>query len=37
MGKEVVLEFQHSGVPFVIIERDPDSSELGRDDSIIFV
>jgi voltage-gated potassium channel len=37
VGKEVALEFQHSEVPFVIIERDPDNSELGRDDSIIFV
>lgn len=31
------MEFRHSTVAFVIIERDPDSSELGRDDSIIIV
>lgn len=37
VGKEVALEFQHAGVPFVIIERDPENSELGRDESILFV
>jgi voltage-gated potassium channel len=37
VGKEVALEFKHAGVPFVIIERDPDNSELGRDESILFV
>jgi voltage-gated potassium channel len=37
VGKEVALEFKHSDVPFVIIERDPDKSELGRDESIILV
>ena len=37
VGREVALEFQHAGVPFVIVERDPDGSELGRDESILFV
>jgi voltage-gated potassium channel len=37
VGKEVALEFRHAGVPFVVIERNPRDSELGRDESIIFV
>ena len=37
VGKEVAMEFQREGVPFLIIERDPDQSELGRDESIIFL
>ena len=37
VGKEVALEFQHAGVPFVLIERDPENSEQGRDESILFL
>ncbi|MDA0745764.1 MAG: potassium channel protein [bacterium] len=37
VGKEVALELQQAGVPFVIIDRDPEASELGRDESILFV
>ncbi|HAA76203.1 TPA: hypothetical protein DCE37_13890 [Candidatus Latescibacteria bacterium] len=37
MGKEVALKFLAAGVPFVIIEQDPEISELGRDESILFV
>jgi voltage-gated potassium channel len=36
-GKEVAMEFQREGVPFLIIERDSEELELGRDDSIIFL
>ncbi len=37
VGKEVALEFQREGVPFLIIERNPEESELARDDSIVFL
>lgn len=37
VGKEVALKFLAAGVPFVIIEQDPEISELGRDESILFV
>ncbi len=37
VGKQVALEFRQAGVPFVIVERDPEHSELGRDESVLFV
>lgn len=37
VGKEVAAEFKAAGVPFVMIERDPENSELSRDESILFV
>ena len=37
VGKEVALELKHAGVPFVVIEQDPESSELGKDESTLFV
>jgi voltage-gated potassium channel len=37
VGKEVALEFQREGVPFLIIERNPDASELARDESVVFL
>jgi voltage-gated potassium channel len=37
VGKEVALEFRHAGVPFVVIDQDPMRSELGRDESILFL
>lgn len=37
VGKEVALEFKRSGVPFVVVERDPGGSELSRDESILVV
>jgi voltage-gated potassium channel len=37
VGKEVALEFQREGVPFLIIERNPEESELARDESIVFL
>lgn len=37
VGKEVALEFKNSDVPFLIIDRSPEESELGRDEDIIFL
>ena len=37
VGKEVALEFKQAGVPFVMVDRDPRHSELGRDESVLFV
>lgn len=37
VGKEVAVEFKRMGVPFLIIERDIEQSELGRDESILFL
>ena len=37
VGKEVALEFRHAGVPFVVIDQDPSGSELGRDESTLFL
>jgi len=37
MGREVALEFKRSKVKFLIIDRDPEQSELARDESIVFV
>ena len=37
VGKEVAMEFRREGVPFLIIERNPEESELGRDEDVIFL
>ena len=37
IGREVVHEFQRAGTPFVVIERDPQHSELADDDAIPFI
>lgn len=37
VGREVVGEFQYAGTPFVVIERDPEHSELPADEGIIVV
>ncbi|MCZ6633179.1 MAG: NAD-binding protein [bacterium] len=37
VGKEVAMEFKEAGVPFLIIEMDPEHSELGKDESILFL
>ena len=37
VGKEVALEFRHAGVPFVVIDQDPSGSELGQDESMLFL
>jgi voltage-gated potassium channel len=36
-GREVVLEFQRSKVKFVVIDVNPEESELARDESILFI
>lgn len=30
-------EFRHANKPFVIVERNPEESEVGRDESVLFV
>jgi voltage-gated potassium channel len=37
VGREIVLEFKRVGVPFVVIEKAPEHSELVRDTSILFI
>lgn len=37
VGREAVRELQRSGARFVVVDRDPDESELSRDDSILLV
>jgi voltage-gated potassium channel len=37
MGREVALEFRRSKVKFLIVDLDPEQSELSRDESIVFV
>jgi len=37
MGREVALEFKRSKVKFLIIDKNPEQSELARDESIVFV
>jgi voltage-gated potassium channel len=37
VGKEVAEEFRHANKPFVIVERNPEESEMGRDESVLFV
>ena len=37
VGKEVAQELKQAGMPFVIVDKDPDHSELGRDETVLFV
>lgn len=37
IGREVALEFQRVGERFIIIDKDPDSSEMAGDQSVLFV
>lgn len=37
LGREVALEFKRSRVKYLIIDLDPENSELSRDESILFV
>jgi voltage-gated potassium channel len=37
VGREVALEFKRSRVRFLVIDREPEKSELARDESILFV
>jgi voltage-gated potassium channel len=37
IGREVALEFKRSKVRFVVIDRDPQNSELAGDEAILFV
>ena len=37
VGKEVAQELKHAGMPFVIVDKDPEHSELGRDETVLFV
>ena len=36
-GREVALEFKRSGVKFVVIDINPEESQLARDESILFI
>jgi voltage-gated potassium channel len=36
-GREVALEFKRSKVKFVVVDIDPESSHLARDESILFI
>ena len=37
MGKEVAMEFKRSGVPFIVVDTEPEESELFRDESVLFL
>ena len=37
VGKEVAQELKHAGMHFVIVDKDPEHSELGRDETVLFV
>ena len=37
VGKEVAQELKQAGMPFVIVDKDPARSELGRDETVLFV
>ena len=37
LGREVALEFKRSKVKYLIIDLDPENSELSRDESILFL
>jgi len=37
VGREVALEFKRANVKFLIIDREPESSSLARDESVLFV
>jgi voltage-gated potassium channel len=36
-GREVALEFKRSKLRFVVVDKEPESSQLARDESILFV
>ncbi len=37
VGREVALEFQKAGIPFVVVERDLQASELKEEPVVLFV
>ncbi len=37
VGREAILEFQRTGAKFVVIERNPESSFVSRDESILVI
>ncbi len=37
IGREVALEFKRFKARFVVIDRDPENSELAREESVLFV
>ncbi len=37
VGREVVHEFRRSGTPFLVVERDPEHSELADEEDVLFV
>jgi voltage-gated potassium channel len=37
VGREVVHEFRRSGTPFLVVERDPQHSELADEEDVLFV
>jgi len=37
VGREIAREFQRARVRFLVIDRDPQASELARDESVTFV
>lgn len=37
LGREVAYEFKRSKVRFLVIDRNPEQSELARDDTILFL
>ena len=37
VGREVAQELKRAGMPFVIVDIDPARSELGRDETVLFV
>jgi voltage-gated potassium channel len=36
-GREVALEFKRSNLRFVVVDKEPESSQLARDESILFI
>lgn len=36
-GREVALEFKRSNLKFIVVDIDPEASQLARDESILFV
>ena len=37
VGREIVREFTGAGVPFVVVEKNPETAEIPRDLEILFV
>jgi voltage-gated potassium channel len=37
VGREIALEFKRTKVKFLIIDREPENSELARDESVLFI